>query len=133
MNALTSTAARGAVAARSSASRTAQRRNMGSGGPKPEWTGIDKVVRGYFPEDYQLAGAILGGYGALIAGFSLKSKFSSAPEAAAAPAAPVKVASAGGDAVPSVDSPEFESYIEGGGFDKMLESEDALNKWVESA
>jgi hypothetical protein len=25
----------------------------GSHGPPPEWTGIDKVVRGYFPEDYQ--------------------------------------------------------------------------------
>jgi len=33
---------------------TAQRRQMGgSHAPAPEWTGIDKVVRGYFPEDYQ--------------------------------------------------------------------------------
>ena len=31
-----------------------QRRNMG-GGPKPEWTGIDKTVRTYFPEDWQRA------------------------------------------------------------------------------
>lgn len=32
----------------------AQRRQMGgSHAPAPEWTGIDKVVRGYFPEDYQ--------------------------------------------------------------------------------
>lgn len=31
-----------------------QKRSMGGGGgPKPEWEGIDKVVRQYFPEDYQ--------------------------------------------------------------------------------
>jgi hypothetical protein len=33
-----------------------QRRNMALGGhhgPPPEWEGVDKVVRGYFPEDYQ--------------------------------------------------------------------------------
>jgi hypothetical protein len=33
-----------------------QRRGMALGGhhgPPPEWTGVDKVVRGYFPEDYQ--------------------------------------------------------------------------------
>jgi hypothetical protein len=26
---------------------------MGSSAPAPEWTGIDKVVRGYFPKDEQ--------------------------------------------------------------------------------
>lgn len=33
-----------------------QRRNLalgGHSGPPPEWTGIDKVVRSYFPEDWQ--------------------------------------------------------------------------------
>ena len=33
-----------------------QKRGMALGGhhgPPPEWTGVDKVVRGYFPEDYQ--------------------------------------------------------------------------------
>ena len=29
-----------------------QKRSMG-GGPAPEWEGIDKVVRGYFPQDHQ--------------------------------------------------------------------------------
>lgn len=31
------------------------KRRMGGGGhaPAPEWTGIDKVVRGVFPKDYQ--------------------------------------------------------------------------------
>lgn len=40
-------------AARRVASATVQRRQMGGHAPAPEWTGIDKVVRGYFPEDYQ--------------------------------------------------------------------------------
>jgi hypothetical protein len=33
-----------------------QRRSFALGGhhgPPPEWEGIDKVVRGYFPKDYQ--------------------------------------------------------------------------------
>ena len=30
-----------------------QKRTMGGGGPKPEWTGIDAKVRAVFPEDYQ--------------------------------------------------------------------------------
>ena len=36
--------------------RKTQKRGMALGGhhgPPPEWTGVDKVVRGYFPEDYQ--------------------------------------------------------------------------------
>ena len=33
---------------------TMTKRGMaGSHGAKPEWTGIDKTVRSYFPEDYQ--------------------------------------------------------------------------------
>jgi hypothetical protein len=35
-----------------------QKRGMalgGHSGPPPEWTGIDKTVRSYFPEDYQRA------------------------------------------------------------------------------
>lgn len=41
------------VAARRAASQALQKRSMGGSAPAPEWTGIDKVVRGYFPEDYQ--------------------------------------------------------------------------------
>lgn len=45
-----STARRGATAV----ARNQQCRQMGGGhAPAPEWTGIDKVVRGYFPEDHQ--------------------------------------------------------------------------------
>ena len=38
------------------AQRQNQRRGLALGGhhgPAPEWKGVDKVVRGYFPEDYQ--------------------------------------------------------------------------------
>jgi hypothetical protein len=34
------------------AKQTTQRRTM-AGGAAPEWEGIDKVVRGYFPSDSQ--------------------------------------------------------------------------------
>ena len=36
------------------AAQQQQRRAMGGGhAPAPEWEGIDKVVRGYFPQDHQ--------------------------------------------------------------------------------
>jgi hypothetical protein len=49
------------VAARSralflNATQQQQRRTLSLGGhhgPPPVWTGVDKVVRSYFPEDYQ--------------------------------------------------------------------------------
>jgi hypothetical protein len=34
------------------AKQTTQRRTM-AGGAAPEWEGVDKVVRGYFPKDSQ--------------------------------------------------------------------------------
>lgn len=40
------------LATRRAAATTAQKRRMG-GAAAPEWTGIDKVVRGYFPQDDQ--------------------------------------------------------------------------------
>ena len=43
------------AARRTAAASTSQqaKRRMGSAAPAPEWTGIDKVVRGYFPQDDQ--------------------------------------------------------------------------------
>lgn len=49
MNALRSTVARASVRA----TQRVQKRQMGSGAAAPEWTGIDKIVRDKFPEDYQ--------------------------------------------------------------------------------
>lgn len=37
----------------SSTSAMTKRRMGGSAAPAPEWEGIDKVVRGYFPQDDQ--------------------------------------------------------------------------------
>ena len=42
-----------ANAARRVVSQQQKRSFAGHGKAKPEWTGIDKVVRGYFPEDHQ--------------------------------------------------------------------------------
>eukprot|EP00563_Minutocellus_polymorphus_P003408 CAMPEP_0181040346 /NCGR_PEP_ID=MMETSP1070-20121207/10996_1 /TAXON_ID=265543 /ORGANISM="Minutocellus polymorphus, Strain NH13" /LENGTH=123 /DNA_ID=CAMNT_0023118343 /DNA_START=6 /DNA_END=377 /DNA_ORIENTATION=+ len=111
------------------AGRTAvrsQRRQMGgSHAPAPEWTGIDKVVRGYFPEDYQLAGAILSGYGVLILAAVIKSSIGGkAPEPE--PAAPVAAPAASSGDLPSIESPEFEKFIESA-------DDAAIMKWVESA
>ena len=43
------------LATRRTAVATSQqaKRRMGSSAPAQEWTGIDKVVRGYFPKDEQ--------------------------------------------------------------------------------
>ena len=49
MNALRSTVR---LATRA-ATQGVQKRNMGSGAAQPQWTGIDKVIRDKFPEDYQ--------------------------------------------------------------------------------
>jgi hypothetical protein len=48
----TTTLRRNAITTRVVAQQT--KRGMAGGhGPKPEWTGLDKTVRTYFPEDYQ--------------------------------------------------------------------------------
>jgi hypothetical protein len=67
-----------------------QRRTMASdrhSKPKPNWTGIDKVVRTYFPEDWQLGYAVFAFYGSLILYFSMgKKKPKKQPAEEAAPA-----------------------------------------------
>merc|ERR1712080_767160 len=94
-----------------------KRRLMGTV-PTPEWTGIDKIVRGVFPEDYQLCGAIIGGYSTMIAFFALKSKLNKKIEERNVHS----VESTDNDH-PSIDSPEFVTFIE---------NEANLNKWIQS-
>jgi hypothetical protein len=48
---LASTRRQAAIVAASQ--QAATRRTMASHAAAPEWTGIDKVVRGYFPQDDQ--------------------------------------------------------------------------------
>lgn len=96
---------------------------MGGHAPAPEWTGIDKVVRGYFPEDPQLAAAILGGYFGLFVLYKIKSAISGAPVEEAAPAVAAAPAPSSIGAIPDVDSEEFGAF---------LESEENVMKLVES-
>jgi hypothetical protein len=79
--------------------------------------------------------AILSGYGGLVVLYKIKSAITSKPApkqvAAAAPAAAASTDS-GDDAVPSVESPAFEKYVESDSFYKLLEDEVKLAKVVES-
>ncbi|KAG7362734.1 hypothetical protein IV203_026094 [Nitzschia inconspicua] len=101
-----------------------QRRAMGHG-PAPEWEGIDKVVRGTFPHDHQLAMAIMGGYSALFVLYKIKSTVSKPKqgEPAVTPAAMAGEAPPG-QGMPAIDSPEFGSFLETDRFTKMMESDD---------
>merc|ERR1712226_1071133 len=104
-----------------------QKRNMGLGGhsgPPPEWEGIDKVVRSYFPLDHQLSAAVLGGYFSLYILYSLsklgkKKEVENPVEAPPAPAAPV-------DGVPDIESPDFEKFLDSEALVKLLDSEEQL-------
>lgn len=80
-----------------------------------------------------VAGAILGGYGALIGGYMLKSAVSSSPPAPE-PVAVAPAASTGTDSdiLPASDSPDFEKFIESDVFNKFVENEESVMKWVGS-
>lgn len=72
-----------------------------------------------------VAGAILSGYGVLILGAVIKSKIGGkAPEPE--PAAPAAAPAASSGDLPSIESPEFETFIESA-------DDAAIMKWVESA
>eukprot|EP00569_Conticribra_weissflogii_P003228 CAMPEP_0171345360 /NCGR_PEP_ID=MMETSP0878-20121228/21352_1 /TAXON_ID=67004 /ORGANISM="Thalassiosira weissflogii, Strain CCMP1336" /LENGTH=127 /DNA_ID=CAMNT_0011848745 /DNA_START=41 /DNA_END=424 /DNA_ORIENTATION=- len=108
--------------AATTATQQAKRRMGGSSAPAPEWTGIDKIVRDKFPQDDQLAAAIIGGYFGLFILYKIKSAFSSAPAVDDSPA-PVAVASSASGAIPDVDSEDFGTF---------LESEENVMKLVDS-
>eukprot|EP00934_Nitzschia_sp_Nitz4_P000494 Nitzschia sp. Nitz4//scaffold152_size53828//37653//38187//NITZ4_006748-RA/size53828-augustus-gene-0.99-mRNA-1//-1//CDS//3329537220//494//frame0 len=95
--------------------------------PAPEWEGVDKVVRGVFPKDYQLALAIMGGYAGLIVvakiGSAMGGKKKVETPAAAAPAAAPTDAG-----VPAVGTAEFDKFLETDAFDKLLNSDEQLGK-----
>lgn len=96
---------------------------MGSSAPAPEWTGIDKVVRGYFPQDDQLAAAILGGYLGIFILIKIKGAMSGSPPVEEAAPVAVAAAPSTAGAIPDVDSEEFGAF---------LESEENIMKLVES-
>lgn len=128
----------------------------GSHGPPPEWEGVDKVVRGYFPEDYQcmyslsadaplfcclrltfhlllVAIAILGAYTGGIVLYKIKSAISG-KKAEPEPAKPVETAPvAPASGIPGIESPAFEKFVETDAFAKLLENEEQLKTLLESA
>jgi hypothetical protein len=71
---------------------------------------------------FSVAGAILASYGALIAVAVLRPK--KAPEPVVAPA-PVAAPSTS-TGVPSVDSPEFDAFVESDAFIQLMENEEEL-------
>ncbi|CAJ1949755.1 unnamed protein product [Cylindrotheca closterium] len=102
-----------------------QRRTM-AGGPAKEWEGIDKVVRGVFPGDHQLALAIMGGYTGLFLIFKMKSAMSGTKEEEK----PVVVSSGAdtGAGIPAIGTPEFDNFLDSEAFVKLLDSEEQLTK-----
>lgn len=80
-----------------------------------------------------VAAAILGGYSGLISIAVLRSKMKGSPEPAAeAPAAVEAAPASTGDVLPSVESPDFEKFLNSDAFGKFVESEESLMKWVDS-
>mmetsp|Transcript_9765 Transcript_9765/g.12883 ORF Transcript_9765/g.12883 Transcript_9765/m.12883 type:complete len:133 (+) Transcript_9765:182-580(+) len=106
---------------------TTQKRNMSLGeshGPPPEWEGVDKVVRSYFPHDHQLSAAIIGGYFSLYAIYSISTMGGKKKEET-----PVVVETASTTptgAVPDIESPDFEKFLDSEALVKLLDSEEQL-------
>ena len=80
-----------------------------------------------------VAAAILAGYGGIITLANLRSKMKGSSPEEPAPAAPAAVSSSpSSDVLPSVESPDFEKFLESDAFGKFVESEESLMKWVDS-
>lgn len=95
-----------------------QKRSMGSAPPPTD--GIDGVVRSYFPGDHQLSMAILGGY----FGLYLLSKIVGAVSGGGKKPEPVaKAAPASSGDIPSIEDPNFGTWIDQpGNIDKLVNS-----------
>ena len=100
----------------------AQRRTMAGGHGKKvdHGGGLEGYVRGIFPENYQMALAVMGlyaglwGFSKLVGAITGGGKKAAAPVAIAAP-----VAVSGG--IPSSDSPEFGDWLaQEGSIEKLL-------------
>merc|ERR1711862_1035987 len=123
---------------RSTAIKTTNRavqRLMGTHAAPKNWTGADAIVRKYFPEDYQVAGAILSLYGVVISLAVLRSKLKSSPPepVPTTPSTTVVTAVASSDTIPTTDSPDFEKFInDDDALGKFVESEERMMKWIDT-
>jgi hypothetical protein len=72
-----------------------------------------------------VAGAILTGYGSLIALAVIRSSMKKAPEVVEAAPAPAAAPSTS-TGVPSVESPDFDAFVESDAFVKLMENEEEL-------
>jgi hypothetical protein len=100
----------------------APRRAMGGGGHKKvdHGGGLEGYVRGIFPENYQMALAVMGLYAGLYTFSKLVGAITGGGKKAVV-AAPVAVAAVSGDAIPSTDSAEFGDWLaQEGSFEKLL-------------
>eukprot|EP01038_Epipyxis_sp_PR26KG_P007801 gene7801-10596_t len=94
------------------------RRSMGGHSHAAPKEGIDAVVHKYLPKSYHIVAFVFGFYFSLYGLYKISSSFSKKPAVKAAAEASV-VASDG--AIPSIDSPEFEAWIEvPGNFEKLF-------------
>ena len=89
-------------------SRSQQKRCFSSGGPPPQYEGMEATVRQYLPEDHHVVLATLGAWAAFIGVVKLSSGGSAAAEAAPASSGSAGVAD---DEIPSIFSDKFEESM----------------------
>ena len=81
-----------------------------------------------------MAGAILSFYGVLISLAVVRNKLKGSPPEPTPVAAPaVLVATSSSDTIPSVESPDFEKFInDDDALGKFVESEERMMKWIDT-
>ena len=80
-----------------------------------------------------MAGAILSFYGVGISLARIRSKLKGSPPEAPVPVAEPTVAATSSDTIPSVESPDFEKFInDDDALGKFVESEERMMKWIDT-
>ena len=83
---------------------------------------------------FEVAMAILGGYTGMIVLYKMSSAIGGkkkVPEAA--PAVVAATTKSTTEGIPSIESPEFNAFLESIAFEKLLENDESLAKVIESA
>lgn len=80
-----------------------------------------------------MAGAILSFYGVCITLAVVRNKLKGSPPEPTPVAAPAVVATTSSDTIPSVESPDFEKFInDDDALGKFVESEERMMKWIDT-